>query len=53
MESVVTLTVEAEGAHTRMQLCHRGVPDDAMGRRHQEGWGSMLDAIAQRFSHGS
>ena len=49
LESQVALTFETEGDRTRLTLRHNNLPDDEMGRRHQDGWGFVLDAIAQRF----
>ena len=49
-ESIVTLTFEAaEGGKTEVTLRHSGVPDDKMGRQHEEGWGWVLQMLAQRF----
>jgi len=28
----------------------QATPDDEMGRRHQEGWGFVLGALADRFA---
>jgi len=50
LESVVTVTLEPVGAKTRVGLRHANVPDDDMGRRHEQGWGFLLDAIAERFT---
>jgi uncharacterized protein YndB with AHSA1/START domain len=50
LESVVTLTFEPERDKTRVTLQHTGVPDDDFGRQHQEGWGFVLGAIAERFA---
>jgi uncharacterized protein YndB with AHSA1/START domain len=49
-ESVVTVTFAAIGEETEVTLVHSGVPDDEMGRRHAEGWGWMLNMLAERFS---
>ena len=49
-ESVVTVTFAPLGEETEVTLVHSGVPDDAMGRRHAEGWGWMLNLVAERFS---
>jgi uncharacterized protein YndB with AHSA1/START domain len=49
LESRVALTFQSEDDGTRLTLRHSNVPDDDMGRRHQDGWGFVLDAIAQRF----
>lgn len=50
LESVLTLTLEPEGSDTRVTLHHAGVPDDAFGRGHREGWEFVLGAIHQRFT---
>jgi uncharacterized protein YndB with AHSA1/START domain len=52
LESVVTLTFEAQGADTLLVLHHTNVPDDEMGRQHEMGWGFVLGAIVQRFAKG-
>ena len=49
-ESVVTVTFQPLGEETEVTLRHAGVPDDAMGRRHAEGWTWMLNLLAERFS---
>jgi uncharacterized protein YndB with AHSA1/START domain len=49
-ESVVTVTFAPIGEGTEVTLVHSGVPDDEMGRRHAEGWGWMLNLVAERFS---
>ena len=33
----------------RFRARHCGVPDDALGPRHQEGWTAILGALADRF----
>jgi uncharacterized protein YndB with AHSA1/START domain len=48
-ESTVTLTLEATGEATSVTLTQVNVPDDEMGRRHELGWGYVLDAIVRRF----
>jgi uncharacterized protein YndB with AHSA1/START domain len=50
LESVVTLTFEPRGDQTLVQLRHANIPDDELGRRHEEGWGFVLGAIADRFT---
>ena len=50
LESVVTLTFEAQGAGTLVTLHHRNIPDDEMGRRHRDGWGYCLDALVQALA---
>jgi len=50
LESVVTVTLEKQGANTLVTLRHTGVPDDEMGRKHQEGWDWMLGALADSLA---
>ena len=49
VESTVSVTFEPRGAGTDVTLKHSGVPDDEMGRRHQEGWAWVLSKLAERF----
>jgi uncharacterized protein YndB with AHSA1/START domain len=49
VESVVAVTFEPRGDQTEVTLRHSGVPDDEMGRRHQEGWAWVLAKLAERF----
>jgi uncharacterized protein YndB with AHSA1/START domain len=50
LESIVSLSLEPAGDATRVTLRHTGVPDDAFGRQHADGWGFILGAIEQRFA---
>jgi uncharacterized protein YndB with AHSA1/START domain len=50
LESVVTLTFDVQREKTLVRLHHSNVPDDEMGRRHEEGWGFVLGALAERFA---
>jgi hypothetical protein len=49
VESIVGVTFEPRGDQTEVTLRHSGVPDDEMGRRHQEGWAWVLSKLAERF----
>jgi uncharacterized protein YndB with AHSA1/START domain len=51
IETIVTLDLAPRGDETALTLRHSNVPDDAMGRRHEEGWNFVLSAIAGRL-HG-
>jgi uncharacterized protein YndB with AHSA1/START domain len=53
LESIVQLTFEPKGRQTLLTLRHSNVPDDEMGRRHEQGWGFVLNAVAQRFASGA
>lgn len=50
VESLVSLTFEPQGDQTLINLRHTNLPDDEMGRQHQDGWGFVLGAIAEKFS---
>jgi uncharacterized protein YndB with AHSA1/START domain len=49
VESIVSVTFEARGERTEVALRHSGVPDDEMGRQHEEGWTWVLSMLEQRF----
>jgi DNA-binding transcriptional ArsR family regulator/uncharacterized protein YndB with AHSA1/START domain len=49
MESVVVVKFEQRGDTTEVTLHHSGVPDDEMGRRHQEGWAWVLSQLEEAF----
>ena len=49
VETIVTLDFAPRGQETVLTLRHSNVPDDAMGRRHEEGWNFVLSAIAGRL----
>ena len=49
-DSVVTITLEPRGEQTEDTLRHSGVPDDELGRQHQEGWTWMLSELADAFA---
>jgi uncharacterized protein YndB with AHSA1/START domain len=50
VESVVAVTFEPRGDQTEVALRHSGVPDDEMGRRHEQGWAWILSKLAERFA---
>jgi uncharacterized protein YndB with AHSA1/START domain len=49
VESVVAVKFEPRGDQTDVTLRHSGVPDDEMGRRHEQGWTWVLSKLAERF----
>ena len=49
VESVVALTFAAQGDRTEITLHHSGVPDDDLGRQHEQGWTWVLSTLEQRF----
>jgi uncharacterized protein YndB with AHSA1/START domain len=52
IESTVTVTLEPKGNGTLVTLRHTDLPDDDMGRQHEEGWKFVLGAIADRLASG-
>jgi uncharacterized protein YndB with AHSA1/START domain len=50
VESIVAVSFEPRGDQTEVTLRHSGVPDDDMGRKHEEGWTWMLSMLAERFA---
>ena len=50
IETTVTLTFEPKGDATLLTLRHSDVPDDELGRAHQDGWNFIVGAIADRFA---
>ena len=50
VETIVTVTFGAHGEQTEVTLRHSGVPDDQMGRQHEEGWAWVLSMLAERFA---
>jgi uncharacterized protein YndB with AHSA1/START domain len=50
VESIVSVSFEPRGERTNVTLRHSGVPDDEMGRRHEEGWTWVLSMLAERFA---
>jgi uncharacterized protein YndB with AHSA1/START domain len=50
MESVVSIAFDERGGETVVTLRHSGVPDDEMGRKHEEGWTWVLSMLAERFA---
>jgi len=50
IESRVTVTFEPQGDGTLVTLRHADLPDDDMGRQHEDGWKFVLGAVAERFA---
>jgi len=48
-ESVVAVSFKALSGQTEVTIHHTNLPDDDMGRQHQEGWTWVLSMLAQRF----
>ncbi len=52
-ESIVLVTFEPHGGQTHVTLTQSNVPDDELGRRHEDGWNWVLSMWAERFAtHG-
>ena len=49
LESVVTVTLQKKGEDTLFSLNHAGLPDDELGRMHEQGWNSYMEGIAEVF----
>jgi uncharacterized protein YndB with AHSA1/START domain len=50
LESIVTLGIEPRGERVELTIGHTGLPDDEEGRKHQEGWTSLLEAIGNQLA---
>ena len=50
IETTVTITLEETAGGTLLTLLHTNVPDDDMGRGHEDGWKFIVGAIAERFT---
>ena len=49
LESVVTVTFQKKGEDTLLTLKHANLPDDEMGRAHEEGWNYFLGLLEKQF----
>ncbi len=47
LESIVTFSIEPRGRGCEVTIRHTGLPDDKERRGHEEGWTSLLEAIAR------
>jgi uncharacterized protein YndB with AHSA1/START domain len=52
-ESLVTVTFKKKGKDTLMTLVHSGLPNNAHGMAHKEGWDYFLDKLTKTLSGGS
>lgn len=48
-ESLVTVTFQKNGSRTLMTLIHSDVPDDELGRLHEQGWNYYLGIFPEQF----
>ena len=49
LETVVTITLAPRDGSTEVTLHHANVPDDEMGRGHEDGWTWYLGVLVERF----
>jgi hypothetical protein len=49
-ETLLTLTFAPRGPESWVILRHADLPDDELGRRHQEGWTHRLAAMREAFA---
>jgi uncharacterized protein YndB with AHSA1/START domain len=49
LESVVTMSLSARGAATRVLIRHENLPDDAKGRMHEDGWQYYLAQLDEEL----
>ena len=49
LESLVTITLARSEGGTEVTLRHSNLPDDELGRQHQDGWSGYLEALAGKF----
>jgi len=50
LESIVSVTFQAEGKNTLMTLVHSGLPDTDSGRSHEKGWNYFLDGFCSQLA---
>lgn len=49
-ETLITITLRAEGRHTVVTLTHSRLPDRASADSHTSGWNDALDKLSERVS---
>jgi uncharacterized protein YndB with AHSA1/START domain len=50
LESIVTVTFRAKGDETLLTLSHANLPDNEVGRMHQDGWEHYMGIFEERFA---
>jgi uncharacterized protein YndB with AHSA1/START domain len=50
LESRVTVEMTASRGGTDLVLTHSGLPDDEMGRSHEEGWTKIAGVLAEKIT---
>ena len=52
LESIVTVTFDKQGDDTLVKLTHANLPDDDLGRAHDDGWNQCLGLFVEQFPAG-
>jgi uncharacterized protein YndB with AHSA1/START domain len=50
IETTVSVTFEPRPGGTQLTIVHRGVPDDEVSRKHEDGWTYLLSRLEQHFT---
>jgi uncharacterized protein YndB with AHSA1/START domain len=51
LESRVTIELAPSRGGTELVLTHAGIPDDELGRSHEEGWKHITGVLAEKIKH--
>jgi uncharacterized protein YndB with AHSA1/START domain len=51
-ESIVTVDLTPDGDGTRIVLSHENLPDNPLGRQHEQGWAALIGVIADGLASG-
>lgn len=50
LETIVTIALTPRNGKTDVTLTHAGVPDDTLGRQHEEGWTWVLQMLVDKYA---
>jgi uncharacterized protein YndB with AHSA1/START domain len=50
LESRVTVEISPSGDGTELVLTHSGLPDDEMGRGHEDGWKGIIGTLGEKIA---
>lgn len=53
LESVVTVTFKPQGDDTLLSLTHANIPENDLGRAHEQGWAMLTGLLEQKFAKAS